>query len=153
MDTDKVIRVVGRLRNSNFESNINSDKKHSDLLSLNHHITKLLFESEHVLLLHTGPHWVICGSNIAPYTIRKCVECFKFNGKVSNIIMKIAGPFYIKNHYERGPKVYICLFVCFSTKAMHSELVSNLSSSAFIQAPPKFIFRRGKQLTMVLCRC
>ena len=42
-----------------------------------------------------------------------------------------AGHFIV---YERGKpiKYYICNFVCMSTKAIHSEAVPDLSTSAFI---------------------
>ncbi len=49
-----------------------------------------------------------------------------------------AGPFYIKrgNPPRRATtvKVYVCFFLCFLTKAIHLELVSNLTSDAFIAA-------------------
>lgn len=51
MGTDKVIRVGRRLKNSN----LSFTKKHPILLSPKHHITNLLFENEHVRLLHAGP--------------------------------------------------------------------------------------------------
>ena len=41
-------------------------------------------------------------------------------------------------------KSYICLFVSFSVKAVHLELVSDLTSDAFISCLRQFIARRGK---------
>ncbi|GBM69963.1 hypothetical protein AVEN_210613-1 [Araneus ventricosus] len=41
-------------------------------------------------------------------------------------------------------KCYICVFVCFKTKAVHIEIVRDLTSEAFIAALKGFIGRRGK---------
>lgn len=57
-----------------------------------------------------------------------------------------AGPFITLINRGRGRKTsksYISLFVCFSTKAIHLEAVSNLSSRVFIAALRRFIGRRG----------
>ena len=58
-----------------------------------------------------------------------------------------AGPVYIKYGYVRKPtviKAYVCVFVSFSVKAVHLELVSDLTSEAFIATLRRFISRRGK---------
>ncbi|GBM20207.1 hypothetical protein AVEN_216633-1 [Araneus ventricosus] len=58
-----------------------------------------------------------------------------------------AGPFLIKRRMGRGTqrmKCYICVFVCFTTKAAHIEIVGDLTSEAFIAALKRFIGRRGK---------
>jgi len=57
------------------------------------------------------------------------------------------GPLLIKDRRERGcktHKAFVCLFVCFATRAIHIELVSNLTSEAFIAALRRFSSRRGK---------
>lgn len=38
---------------------------------------------------------------------------------------------------------YICVFVCFSTRAVHIELVADLTTEAFLNALIRFIGRRG----------
>ncbi|GFW12441.1 uncharacterized protein TNCV_816941 [Trichonephila clavipes] len=46
-----------------------------------------------------------------------------------------AGPFLIRSSKGRGSrntKCYICVFVCLATKAVHLEVVSDLTSKAFI---------------------
>ena len=56
------------------------------------------------------------------------------------------GPFLVKESFGRSSKswkTYLCLFVCLPTKATHLELVSNLTSDAFIAALERFISRRG----------
>ena len=58
-----------------------------------------------------------------------------------------AGPVYIKYGYVRKPtvvKAYVCVFVSLSVKAIHLELVSDLTSEAFIATLRRFISRRGK---------
>lgn len=62
-----------------------------------------------------------------------------------------AGPFLIKDRKGRGSKTskcYISLFVCFSTKALHLELVTELTTECFLSALRRFIARRGKPLNL-----
>ncbi|XP_072377941.1 uncharacterized protein [Diabrotica undecimpunctata] len=60
-----------------------------------------------------------------------------------------AGPFNIKTHKGRGGSIikgYISLFICFTTKAVHMELVSSLSANEFLLALHRFVARRGKPI-------
>ena len=57
-----------------------------------------------------------------------------------------AGPVYTKYGYVRKPTVvksYVCVFVSLSVKAVHLELVSDLTSDSFVAALRRFIARRG----------
>ena len=57
-----------------------------------------------------------------------------------------AGPVLIKYGPVRKPrftKGYVAVFVCLATKAVHLELVSDLTTSAFIATLRRFIGRRG----------
>ncbi|XP_059222665.1 uncharacterized protein LOC131996772 [Stomoxys calcitrans] len=64
----------------------------------------------------------------------------------NNTGVDFAGPFNIKNYSGRAcviTKGYICIFVCFATKAVHLEATSDLSSQSFLAAFSRFIGRRG----------
>ena len=57
-----------------------------------------------------------------------------------------AGPVLIKYGHVRRPtivKAYICIFVSLTVKAVHLELVSDLTPDAFISCLRRFIARRG----------
>ncbi|XP_070526463.1 uncharacterized protein [Cardiocondyla obscurior] len=58
-----------------------------------------------------------------------------------------AGPILIKEHKRRNAKLckaYIAVFVCFTVRAVHLEIVSNLTTKAFIGALKRFISRRDR---------
>ena len=57
-----------------------------------------------------------------------------------------AGPLTMKRGYTREQslvKAYVAVFVCLSTKAVHLELVADLSVAAFLATFRRFVARRG----------
>ena len=57
-----------------------------------------------------------------------------------------AGPLLIEYGHVRKPtivKSYVCVFVSLTVKAVHLELVSDLTTDAFIACLRRFICRRG----------
>ena len=60
-----------------------------------------------------------------------------------------AGALYIRRHNSSNErKVYICLFMCASTRAIHLELTDMLSADSFLLAFRRFVARQGLPSTM-----
>ena len=63
--------------------------------------------------------------------------------------MDLAGPFFIRKGHTRKPvevKAYLIVFICFCTKAVHLELLSDMTTAALIAAIERFTSRRGLPL-------
>lgn len=109
--------------------------------------------------------WPIKGKIMARSTVQKCIRCVRAQPQLCQQLMgnlpktrvtparpfinsgvDYCGPFWI--HYKiRGKKptkAYIAIFCCFTTKAVHLELVSDLTTEAFVGALKRFISRRGR---------
>ncbi|RWR99183.1 uncharacterized protein B4U79_02665, partial [Dinothrombium tinctorium] len=90
--------------------------------------------------------------------LRKCVICQRFNVTHADEVMAplpkdrvtksrpfhvtgidFAGPIYTKGN----AKSYICLFTCAITRAVHLELVSDMTTECFVLSLKRFIARRG----------
>ena len=64
----------------------------------------------------------------------------------STVGLDIAGPFILKLGHTRKPTLihaYACVFVCFTTRAGHLEMVSDLSTTAFFACLRRFVSHRG----------
>lgn len=104
------------------------------------------------------------------FYIRRCINCIRHAKDQQNQLMgslpfprvnqskpflftgvDYAGPMLIRNKFSKGSKTskaYISIFVCLCTKAIHIELVSDLTSAAFLSALRRFIARRGRCQTL-----
>lgn len=58
----------------------------------------------------------------------------------------LCGPLFYRHYGRKSPpvKCYVAIFVCLVTKAVHIELVADLTTDAFISALKRFIARRSK---------
>ncbi|XP_017795070.1 PREDICTED: uncharacterized protein LOC108576569 [Habropoda laboriosa] len=67
-------------------------------------------------------------------------------GVEMNCGVDYASPCLIKDRVRSriAQKTYICIFTCFSTKTVHIELATDLSTDGFLNCFYRFIARRGK---------
>lgn len=172
LDSEGLLRVGGRIGNSKYEYNkrhpIILDGKHKLTFLIMHHEHMRLFHAGPQLLLSSirEIYWPIGGRLLARKISKQCVICVRYRGKTVQPKMgnlpsdrteatypfyctgtDFAGPFLISSKKGRGNRItkcYLCLFVCLSTRAVHLELVSDLSTQAFILSLRRFVSRRGK---------
>jgi hypothetical protein len=111
-------------------------------------------------------YWILLGRTVIRQVIHHCLNCFKArptcaNPKTGNLPahrvqpgrpfqtcgVDYAGPVLIRESRGRGKrallKSYIAIFVCFTTKAIHIELVTELTTAEFLAALRRFVARRG----------
>jgi len=139
------------------------------LLPTKNSVVERLIFNEHVKACHAGTnnlmnilrerYWILGGRRTVRKVLVRCVICRRQNAKnfqtlepslpldrVKSVCtfevtgIDFAGPLYMKN----CKKAWICLFTCGVYRAVHLELVTNLSTDGFLQALRRFIARRGR---------
>ncbi|XP_060855661.1 uncharacterized protein LOC132933385 [Metopolophium dirhodum] len=177
LDKNNIIRVGGRLKHaasiSIFQRNpivLPPNSNFTKLLLCNEHVTLMHGGPQAMLSSVRMSYWPINGRNLARNIVNKCVICFKQKPIIMQPIMgdlpkhrvspgraflrcgvDFAGPFMVKTSTRRNaPKVksYVSVFICLATRAIHLELVSDLSTDAFIRALNRFFDRRGKSMVI-----
>ena len=109
--------------------------------------------------------WILGRNKLVKSSIHKCVTCQRVKPQSTQQLMgdlpaervtsgrpfsisglDYAGPFQIRTTKGRGHRAYkgyIVVFVCFVTRAIHLELVSDLTTASFLSAYRRFAGRRG----------
>lgn len=169
---DKLLRVGGRLQNSilSYASKhpiILPRSSHiTNLIIQYFHYRYYHTGNQTTLHLLRQKFWPIDGLNQIRKNIKKCQTCFRAkpimldykmgNLPDSRVILNrpfydtgidYCGPFYIKEKKYRNRnhlKIYVSIFVCMATKAVHIEVVSDLTTETFLAALRRFLARRGK---------
>ena len=161
-----LLRVGGRLSQSNYPT----DKKFPILVSKKSDLVSLLIRKYHEDTLHGGGQlvlntmreeiWIIGGRDLVRQFIRGCMRCVRFSQQPTSQFMAdlpteritpakpfaqcgidFAGPFEIKE--AEVSKIYVAVFVCLATKAIHLEMVTRLTKEAGILSLKRFTARRG----------
>lgn len=138
-----------------------------------HPITEKIVVDRHLRLKHAGvqtvlnslreEYWIPQGRRYIRQILRKCVLCRRYGAHpiipapaplppsriecgvpFQTAGVDLGGPLMLRD----GQKAWIVLVTCAVYRAVHLELVTELSTPAFIQAFRRFIARRGRSHTV-----
>lgn len=172
LDENEIIRVGGRLTNANISFDakhqilLPHNNKVVKLLIEYTHLRCIHGGPKLTEAILRERFWILKGLHSIKAVYRECIECFKQNPstltqKMGNLpiprITPNLKPFTnsavdytgeIKTSCWKGrgsktQKSYAAIFVCMATKAIHIEIVSDLTAEAFIAALRRFVARRG----------
>lgn len=168
---NKIIRVGGRLNEATIDHDAKHQMllpKHHPLTKSVvsfFHFRSLHAGPQLTLALTRQKFWPIGGKVLASKVVRECITCRRCDPHPFVQVMgdlpkariepyekcfhvsgvDFCGPFEVKQR-GRGRthwKVYIAVFVCFTTKAVHLEVVDDLTTEGFISCLQRFCARRG----------
>ena len=167
---DGVLRMRGRLQ----FSELCFEEKHPVIVPKGH-LAVLLVREQHALLKHAGvttlitavrsSMWVVGLRGIARRVVRSCVICRRHDSRAccepaaplpsdrvsrtppfSVVGIDFAGPLFAADFPKK--KLYVCLFTCAVTRALHLELTGSLTLAEFMLAFRRFAARRGVPSTV-----
>ena len=175
LDVNTILRVGGRLRRAPFDYN----EKHPMILPKYGHLTQLIIKHYHEKAQHQGRgitistirsngFYIIGVSRLVASMIFKCVRCRKLRHatqvqKMSDLPsdrIEPSAPFtfvsldcfgpYLVNERRKEIKRYGLLFVCQASRAIHLEVLDDMSTDCFLNSLRCFIALRG---TVSMIRC
>ena len=174
LDQEGSIRCGGRIHNAP----LTELTRFPYLFPAKHPLTRVIVLDAHANQLHAGTsalvshirqrYWIPSIRQYIQGLLKKCVTCRKVMGKLyrapdppplPKIRVQDATPFTVTGVdftgalHIRGKSgienAYICLFTCASTRAVHLEVVPDLSTETFIQAFRRFASRKSLPRTMI----
>ncbi|KAI5726130.1 hypothetical protein M8J77_024237 [Diaphorina citri] len=170
-DKNQLVRVGGRLKNSPLSFTAKHPlllpkNSHLSVLICNHyHLYTLHGGPLMVQSIIQRRYWILSLRSLVRQCIFKCLPCYKLKAEslsppmsnlpavrfeqiraFLNVFVDYTGFFLLKESTRRNAKIYkgyLAVFICMSTKAIHLEVVTDLSTSAFLAALDRFVARRG----------
>jgi len=170
-----IVRCRGRMCNADLDD----EAREPVLLPKGHRVTELIILNCHKRVHHSGlratlaelrsKYWVPRGRQIVKTILNQCNVCKRHEGKpysapptadlphfrvrqdhpFSKIGVDFAGPLYVKGTKGNMTKVYIVLFTCCVTRAVHLDLVDSLDAKTFLLSLRRFTSRRGSPTLIV----
>ncbi|XP_033229491.1 uncharacterized protein LOC117181028 [Belonocnema kinseyi] len=174
LDEFGLLRVGGRLNNASLPFDkkhpiiLPSDHLLTKLIIKDEHKRLMHAGCQSVVASLREQYWPLSCKNIVKTVLRKCVQCFRVKPVGTEHVMgnlpagrvtlarpfnssgvDYAGPFLVKDRTRSRTttKAYLCIFVCFVTKAVHLELAIDLTTYGFLSCLQRFISRRGRLQT------
>lgn len=168
-DQDGLMRLRGRFGNAELQH----AEMYPILLRRSHFANLVVQDSHERMFHHgiettlanvRRKFWIIRGRQLVKSLLRRCVICKRFQGRTLipptspdlpdfrlNLMnafqatgLDYAGPLFVKDYNcKDGQKVYILLFTCATSRAVHLELCADMTNNSFIQGFKRFISRRG----------
>nr|XP_033199424.1 uncharacterized protein LOC117161785 [Bombus vancouverensis nearcticus] len=159
-------KLIKLLQNIHFSEEIRTLQKDRNAAIKEHeHKIHMHSGTQATLCAVRQRYWPVDGRSQVWRAIKGCVRCCRAqpppveyvmgnlpearvteSRPFTNVGVDYCGPFHIKEKRDRNRrqiKVYVAIFVCLAIKAVHIELVDDLTSEAFIAALRRFIARRG----------
>jgi len=171
IDSKGIVRVGGRLGNSQLTDRqkhpvLLAKASHLSKLIVHHwHIFSCHSGTRLMISLISKQFWILSVRRVIGIEIKSCVTCVRLSAvnpqpvmadlppsrvvqcrPFSKVGIDFAGPLRMKElklRKAREYKVYISVFVCMTVKAVHLEIVTDLSTPAFLAAFDRFVARRG----------
>ncbi|XP_044779823.1 uncharacterized protein LOC123327468 [Drosophila simulans] len=171
LDQFGLLRVGGCLRNSSLDFDGRHPKilprSHPVTLAIisHYHESNLHAGPRALLGAIRSQYWPIGGRKTVTKAVNRCIRCFRSKPRLLEHIMAdlpkerlegshafevtgidFCGPFFHKSDCRNKPaiKCYVCVFICFATKAVRLELIKDLSTVAFLCGLKRFICTRWK---------
>ncbi|XP_067947069.1 uncharacterized protein [Watersipora subatra] len=168
-DDDGIVRIRERLK---YSTTLTIDLKHPAILPKTCNITNLIVQYYHRLTGHSGRglttatirqngYWITGLSTAVSTVIHNCVICKKLRGntetqKMADLPavrlepatpfhysgMDCFGPFHAKDG-RREVKRYGLMFTCLTSRAVHIEMLDDLTTDAFLNSLRCLIAMRG----------
>ncbi|XP_071161241.1 uncharacterized protein [Mytilus edulis] len=174
VDERGLLRVGGRIAKSDLNLRekkpfIVPGRHHIATLLVRHYHDTIKHQGRHFTdgAIRSAGFWIVGAKRLISSIIHKCVTCRKLRGKTecqimsdlpedrlepsppfTNVGIDTFGPWTIVSRKTRGgyanSKRWAILFTCLVTRAVHIELIEEMSSSAFINAVRRFAAIRGQ---------
>ena len=148
------------------------DKRHhlATLLVIDAHKRILHGGVKETLSEFRSAYWLVRGRQFVRKLLHSCVICRKLEGQpcqgklppplpdycvrpsrpFQTTGVDFAGPLHVRIPGEAGSsKVWLCLYTCCSTRAVHLDLVENMTTETFMRSFRRFTARRGTPSRMI----